>query len=103
STTSRSPGVLLRTVGWTMLLLLTAFRAPMAAQSGSGVAAIEGIVTDPTDRAVPGALVVIVSSETGYERFVYTDARGRYFASAMPVSTYLVGASASGLASVERR
>src|SRR6266852_3243374 len=86
-----------------MLLLLTALRAPMAAQSGSGVAAIEGVVTDPTDRVVAGALVAIVSSETGYERFVYTDARGRYFASAMPVSTYVIGASGPGLASVERR
>jgi carboxypeptidase family protein len=103
STTRRSPGGLMRTVGWAMLLALTALRVPLAAQAGSGVAAIEGIVTDPTDRVVPGALVVIVSSETGYERFVYTDARGRYFASSMPVSTYLIGASASGLASVERR
>ena len=41
-------------------------------------------MADPDNRAVVGALVMIVSSETGYERAIFTDARGRYFATAMP-------------------
>ena len=36
------------------LLILFAAAGPAAAQSGSGVAAIEGTVTDPDSRAVPG-------------------------------------------------
>ncbi len=84
------------------LLMLFAAAAPVAAQSGSGVAAIEGTVTDPDSRAVAGALVMIISSETGYTRTVYTDARGRYFASAMPVSTYMIDVSATNFASVQR-
>src|SRR5205807_9830076 len=39
-----------------LLILIAA--GPAAAQSGSGVAAIEGTVTDPDNRAIPGALVL---------------------------------------------
>ena len=40
-----------------LLILIAA--GPAAAQSGSGVAAIEGTVTDPDNRAIPGALVLM--------------------------------------------
>jgi hypothetical protein len=80
----------------TLLILAIGIGAPAAAQSGSGVAAIEGIVTDPGNQPIAGAFVTILSTETGYERFVFTDARGRYFASAMPVGTYQVQASSDG-------
>ena len=70
--------------------------------SGSGVAAMEGTVTDPDNQPIAGALVVIVSTETGYERSVFTDARGRYFASAMPVGAYLVQASSANFARTVR-
>ena len=52
------------------LLILFVAAGTAAAQSGSGVAAIEGTVTDPDTRAVAGALVMIISSETGYDRTV---------------------------------
>src|SRR5437773_3425075 len=77
------------------LLMLVALCAPAAAQSGSGVAAVEGTVTDPDDRAITGAVVVILSTDTGYERAVVTDAHGRYFTPAMPVGAYSIVASAS--------
>jgi hypothetical protein len=76
--------------------------AIVAAQAGAGVAAIEGTVTDPDNRPIAGALVIIVSSETGYDRTVYTDARGRYFASAMPVGTYLIDVSAPNFAASQQ-
>jgi hypothetical protein len=85
-----------------VLLILAATAARAAAQAGSGVAAIEGTVTDPDNRPVPAAVVIIISSETGYERSLFTDARGRYFASAMPVSTYMIDVSAKGFAPVQR-
>ena len=77
------------------LLMLVALCAPAAAQSGSGVAAVEGTVNDPDDRAITGAVVVILSTDTGYERVVVTDAHGRYFTPAMPVGAYSIVASAS--------
>jgi hypothetical protein len=96
----RRPRVL-RAVAATLALLI-ATPALVAAQSGSGVAAVEGTVIDPDSRAVAGALVLIISSETGYDRTVYTDARGRYFASGMPVGTYLIDVSAANFASAQR-
>jgi hypothetical protein len=95
-------GLWLRTVSGALMLLLVALAAPAAAQSGSGVAAIEGTVTDPDNAAIVGALVIVVSTETGYDRSTYTDSRGRYFVSAMPVSTYLVAVSAKGFAHTRR-
>jgi hypothetical protein len=93
--------VLARALATAVLILIVA-AGPAAAQSGSGVAAVEGTVTDPDNRAIPGALVLIISSETGYQRVIYTDARGRYFASAMPVSTYVIDVSATNFATVLR-
>ena len=93
--------VLPRALASALLILLAASR-PAAAQSGSGVAAIEGTVTDPDSRPIAGALVIIISSETGYERTIYTDARGRYFASAMPVSNYVIDVSATDFAPLQR-
>ncbi len=95
------PRGLRRALGPALLILLAA-AAPAAAQSGSGVAAIEGTVTDPDARPVPGALVIVISSETGYTRSVYTDAHGRYFAAAMPVGTYMLDVSATKFATVQR-
>src|SRR5205823_5693217 len=99
---TRQPKIFSRAVAWALALVLAALCAPAAAQSGSGVAAIEGSVTDEDNGAIAGALVFIMSTQTGYERAVYTDARGRYFASAMPVSTYVIDASAAGFARVQR-
>jgi hypothetical protein len=84
------------------LMFVAACCARVAAQSGSGVAAIEGVVTDPDDRAIPDALVLILSGETGYERAIFTDGRGRYFAPAMPVGSYAIDVSAKGFAHVEQ-
>src|SRR6478672_4331515 len=83
-------------------MIFSAFPTRVAAQSGSGVAAIEGNVTDPDNIAISGAMVFIMNIGTGYERIVYTDGRGKYFASAMPVGSYVIDASASGFARVQR-
>ena len=85
-----------------MLILFLAVSTQVWAQSGSGVAAIEGTVSDPDNRPIPGTIVLIVSSATGYERAVYADARGRYFGASMPVGTYSIQASAPGFATVQQ-
>src|SRR5207248_128696 len=85
-----------------LFTFFAAIAAPAAAQSGSGVAAIEGTVLDPDARAVVGAVVIVISSETGYERVLSTDGRGRYFATAMPVGSYEIEVSAPGFARVKQ-
>ena len=91
-----------RATVWVLLTLFIAVGAPVSAQSGSGAAAFEGVVVDPDNRAIVGALVAIVSGETGYERMVFTDGRGRYFAAAMPVGLYAIDVSAPGFARVRQ-
>src|SRR5439155_895343 len=85
-----------------MLILLAAVCTPAAAQSGSGVAAIMGTVNDPDNSPIPTAIVLIVNSATGYERVIYADGRGRYFASAVPVGAYTVQASAQNFTTVQQ-
>jgi hypothetical protein len=92
----------LRGVIGTLLILTIGICAPVAAQSGSGVSAIEGTVTDPDNQPIAGAFVMILSTDTGYDRSVVTDARGRYFASSMPVGTYFVQAVSPGFARTVR-
>ena len=89
-------------MGTLLILMIGICAPPAAAQSGSGVAAMEGTVTDPANEPIAGAFVTILGTETGYERSVFTDARGRYFASAMPVGAYYVQASSAGFARTVR-
>jgi len=91
-----------RAIVWGFFALFTAVGVPAAAQSGSGVAALEGAIIDPDNRVVANALVMIVSNETGYERAVFTDARGRYFAAAMPVGSYQIAVTAPGFARMQQ-
>src|SRR5713101_7979483 len=95
-------GALPRVMMGTLLILMIGICAPAAAQSGSGVAAMEGTVTDAGNQPIAAALVTIMSTETGYERSVFTDARGRYFASSMPVGAYSVQVSSPGFARTVR-
>src|SRR5258706_13262811 len=85
-----------------LALVLSGTSVPLAAQSGSGVAGVEGTVSDPDDAAVRGALVIVVSIETGYTRTVYTDDRGRDFVSSLPVGRNLVPAPAPGFPRTRR-
>src|SRR5712692_9737819 len=78
---------------------LTAAVSPSAAAQS---AAVEGVVADSDARVILGATVVILNTETGYERTVTTDANGRFLASVMPVGTYSINASASGFASARQ-
>jgi len=77
------------------IAIVVALCTKAAAQSGSGVAAVQGTITDPEGRVIAGAIVVVVNVDTGYERTVSSDARGRYFTSGMPVGRYTAVASAA--------
>lgn len=61
-----------------------------------GDSSLWGSVSDKTDAAIAGAIVVIRNLETGTERTLTTDASGRYNASALPVGNYEIAASKPG-------
>lgn len=67
---------------------------PAGAQSVS--ARVEGIVTDESGAAVPGAAVTATHQATSVSRSVFTDARGGYVLTPLPVGTYQIKASLTG-------
>jgi len=69
-----------------------------SAQSESGSAGIEGVVTDANNGVVSKATVRIRNLDTGYTRTIVTDAHGHYTALIMPVGTYRVEVSGEGFA-----
>src|SRR5688572_3328826 len=64
------------------------------AQLDTGV--ILGTVLDPSGAVVPGATVVVQNQNTGATYNLTTDPSGNYIASALPVGSYRVTASAAG-------
>ena len=64
------------------------------AQSGQG--AIRGYILDPSGTAVPRAEIVVRLAETGLLRKVLSDSDGQFVASALPVGTLELEASAAG-------
>jgi hypothetical protein len=80
---------------WLVGMLLGCFSV-VSAQSESGSAGIEGIVSEASGTPVAGARVVIKNKETGYTRTVTTDAKGRYAVGVLPVGLYEVEAVALG-------
>jgi hypothetical protein len=63
---------------------------------GQGAASIQGIVSDSSGGAIPGATVKVKSLETGAERTLLTDEAGRYDAVSLPVGRYEVRAEKTG-------
>jgi hypothetical protein len=63
---------------------------------GQGEASIQGIVSDTSGGAIPGATVKVKSLETGAERTLLTDEAGRYDAVSLPVGRYEVRAEKTG-------
>ncbi len=63
---------------------------------GETTSAIVGQVTDPSDAAVPGAVVTITNRETGLYRSVTTDDAGRFTFPQLKPGAYSVKAEAPG-------
>ena len=80
------------------LLLTCTLAIRGTAQSESGSAGVEGVVSDPEGKPVAGATVKIRNLDTGYSRTVISDANGRYTAAVMPVGNYRVEGVAEGFA-----
>ena len=64
-------------------------------QSQANTGAIEGIVTDQTDRAIPNAEVTITNEGTNFTRTLQTDGEGRFRGLLLPLGTYRITVKAS--------
>src|SRR6266852_5986679 len=72
--------------------------ATLAAAQGGATGAISGTVTDVTGAVLAGAQVQIINQDTGaVARTLKTDASGTFTAPLLPVATYTVKITATGL------
>src|SRR5712692_852314 len=60
------------------------------AQSQANTGAIEGTVTDPSGRSIPGADVTILNTGTNFTRELKTDGDGRFRGLLLPLGSYKV-------------
>jgi outer membrane receptor for ferrienterochelin and colicins len=79
-------------------LSLILFSLPVYAQSVS----IRGRVTDPSDRSIPGATVVLRNQSTGLERVSSTDTGGNFSFSGLGAGNYEAIVTAQGFARAAR-
>jgi hypothetical protein len=85
---------------WLLLVwapALACFPVRLAAQ-GETTSAILGVVADPSGASLPGAVVTVVSSETGAKRTAKTDDGGRFNFPQLKPGAYAVKAEAEGFA-----
>lgn len=80
------------------LLLLCAVCITSWAQTQSNTGQIEGIVSDSTGAAVPGAEVRLRNVETNLTRSLTTDNSGFYQAALLPIGVWDVAVTATGFA-----
>ena len=90
---------MIRPVRLVSLLALALLLVPTLglAQSQATTGVIEGTVSDPTGRAVPGATVVVKNTATNFERTLTTDADGRFRGLLLPLGPYRVTRQPRGL------
>src|SRR6202049_431072 len=72
------------------------------AQSQANTGAIEGVVTDPAGRIVPGAEVALTNLGTNFTRVLKTDAEGRFRGLLLPLGPYKVTVKAPSFGSLVR-
>ena len=75
---------------------------PPVAAAQVTAADLNGVVTDVTGGALPGAAVTVISQETGITRTLTTDAQGRYRAAALEPGVYTVAVELQGFQTTRR-
>jgi len=75
--------------------------AAVLAQSITG--ALGGVVTDPSEGAIPKAGVVLRQVATGAERTAETNEAGRFFFGSLQPGEYTLTIEAAGFRKLERR
>ena len=88
---------------WVVVLLaVTICLSSALAQSQANTGSIEGTVTDPSGRSVPGASVTVVNTDTNFTRKITTDAEGRFRALQLPLGGYKVTVTATSFGTLVR-
>src|SRR5258706_11426130 len=72
------------------------------AQSQANTGSIEGTVSDPAGRGVPGAAVTLLNTGTNFTRELTTDQDGRFRGLLLPLGSYKVTAKAPSFATLVR-
>ncbi|MBV9266040.1 MAG: TonB-dependent receptor, partial [Acidobacteriaceae bacterium] len=80
------------------LLALALLSEPVCATI---LSTVQGVVHDPSHRAIPGARVLLKASDSAYSETALTDDSGVFRISAVPAGSYSVEISAQGFASRE--
>ena len=83
---------------WIALSLFVVFSRGLVAQSEAGRAALDGRVTDASNKVISGAEIAIRQAQTGIERKVITNGDGEFRALALPVGVYTIEAVSFGFA-----
>jgi hypothetical protein len=83
---------------WCGLLLAVFLVLGSAAFPQASSSSLQGTVTDPSGSAIPGATVVLTSTESTSERTVETGTQGEYRFLAVPPGTYTLSVTARGFA-----
>jgi hypothetical protein len=68
--------------------------------SGQTLTSLNGVVTDPTGAAIPGARIVLLDINTNAERNASSDEQGRYQFPAVTPGTFKLTASKSGFSDI---
>src|SRR5690242_20577613 len=87
-----------QTIVWTTAFLLCGISVSQAQVSSGSVG---GVVTDPSHAGVPGAVVTLVSPETGAERSTKTGSNGNYSFPTAPAGIYAIRVEAPGFRTSE--
>ncbi len=92
--------ICLPTVGALALLILVG----RAYGQGAGASGdIKGTVTDPNHAAVPNARIVVVATQTGLQRIVFTDSSGEYRVPGLTPTTYDLTAEFQGFETASKK
>jgi outer membrane receptor protein involved in Fe transport len=73
---------------------------PLLAQSQATTGVIEGIVSDDGGGVLPGVTITLANTDTGFERILITDDRGRFRGVLLPLGPYRVSAALEGFATL---
>jgi hypothetical protein len=85
----------------TMVVLLLFSAGLLFSQTTT--ASLQGIVDDTSGGVLPGAMVRLENSETGFVRETYTNSRGIYFLLYIPVGEYLLNVRLAGFGEETRK